>query len=68
MTVLHRRARVDDRALDLLIEESQDLHTDAMAVARTTLLTSPISRPIAAGPAPPETSWQPQRSRTHARH
>ncbi len=37
MTVLHRRARVDDRAFDLLIEESQDLHTDAMAVARTTL-------------------------------
>lgn len=27
--------RIDERALDQLIEESQDLHTDAMVVART---------------------------------
>lgn len=32
-----RKNRVDERALDELIEESQDLHTDAMAVARQTL-------------------------------
>lgn len=29
--------KVDERALNVLIEESQDLHTDAMGVARTTL-------------------------------
>ena len=37
MTVLHRRSRVDNRAFDVLIEESQDLHSDAMAVANATL-------------------------------
>ena len=37
MTMLHRPDRVDERALGHLIEESQDLHTDAMVVARTTL-------------------------------
>jgi hypothetical protein len=37
MTMLHRTDRVDERALDRLIEESQDLHTDAMAVAHTTM-------------------------------
>jgi hypothetical protein len=35
--MLHSPVRVDDRALDRLIEESQDLHADAMASARTTL-------------------------------
>jgi len=34
---LFNRHRLDERALDQLIEESQDLHTDAMVVARTTL-------------------------------
>ena len=34
MTMLHRPHQIDERALDRLIEESQDLHTDAMAVAR----------------------------------
>jgi len=37
MTMLHKPDRLDERALDRLIEESQDLHTDAMTVARTTL-------------------------------
>jgi hypothetical protein len=38
MTTIPRRARlVDDRALHTLIEESQDLHTDAMIGARTSL-------------------------------
>jgi Ferritin-like domain len=37
MTMLQRPNRLDERALDQLIEESQDLHTDAMGVARTTL-------------------------------
>ncbi len=36
MTIFNR-PRLDERALDELIEESQDLHTDAMVVARTTL-------------------------------
>ncbi|MEP7203311.1 MAG: ferritin-like domain-containing protein [Ilumatobacteraceae bacterium] len=35
--MLHRHDRVDERALDRLIEESQDIHSDAMTVARTTL-------------------------------
>jgi hypothetical protein len=33
----NRRARIDERALGQLIEESQDLHTDAMVVAQRTL-------------------------------
>jgi hypothetical protein len=38
MTTIPRRARtLDERALHTLIEESQDLHTDAMVVARTSL-------------------------------
>ena len=37
MTMLHRPDRIDEPALDRLIEESQDLHTDAMAVARATM-------------------------------
>jgi hypothetical protein len=37
MTMWQRTDRLDDRAFDLLIEESQDLHTDAMVVAETTL-------------------------------
>ncbi len=38
MTVFHRpRGRIDDRAFEQLIEESQDLHTDAMVAARNTL-------------------------------
>ncbi len=38
MTMIHEpRGRVDERSLGLLIEESQDLHTDAMGVARETL-------------------------------
>ena len=38
MTNFHRQGdRVDERALGRLIEESQDLHTDAMVVARATL-------------------------------
>ena len=37
MVILTRKSRLDERALDELIEESQDLHTDAMAVARVTL-------------------------------
>ncbi len=37
MVILTRKNRLDERALDELIEESQDLHTDAMAVARVTL-------------------------------
>ena len=37
MGILTRKIRIDERALDDLIEESQDLHTDAMAVARETL-------------------------------
>jgi hypothetical protein len=36
MTMLRRRRRIDEPALDRLIEESQDLHHDAMIVARTT--------------------------------
>jgi len=35
MAMLQRPDRIDERALDQLIEESQDLHTDAMVVART---------------------------------
>jgi hypothetical protein len=37
MGMMTRKTRVDERALDELIEESQDLHTDAMAIARQTL-------------------------------
>jgi Ferritin-like domain len=38
MTTIRRRARtLDERSLHTLIEESQDLHTDAMVVARTSL-------------------------------
>ncbi len=38
MSMLHRPGgRLDDRAFDSLIEESQDLHTDAMIVGRTAL-------------------------------
>lgn len=37
MGIMTRKIRIDERALDELIEESQDLHTDAMAVARETL-------------------------------
>ncbi len=37
MTMSHRPDRIDEPALDRLIEESQDLHTDAMAIARTTM-------------------------------
>lgn len=37
MTLLHRPNRLDEPALERLIEESQDIHTDAMTVARTTL-------------------------------
>lgn len=37
MSILHRRASIDDRALARLIEESHDIHTDAMATARTAL-------------------------------
>jgi hypothetical protein len=37
MSMLQRPGRVDERALERLIEESQDLHTDAMAVASATL-------------------------------
>jgi hypothetical protein len=37
MGMMTRKNRVDERALDELIEESQDLHSDAMNVARTTL-------------------------------
>ncbi len=37
MTMLHRPDRIDEPALDRLIEESQDLHTDAMVVARSTM-------------------------------
>ncbi|MEP7045917.1 MAG: ferritin-like domain-containing protein [Ilumatobacteraceae bacterium] len=37
MSMLHKPDRLDDRAFDQLIEESQDLHTDAMTVARTTM-------------------------------
>lgn len=37
MTILTRPGRIDERALGELIEESQDLHTDAMAVGRLTL-------------------------------
>lgn len=37
MGILTRKSRLDERALDELIEESQDLHSDAMAVARETL-------------------------------
>ncbi len=35
--MLHRPNRLDEPALERLIEESQDLHTDAMSVARTTM-------------------------------
>ena len=35
--MLNRPASVDERALNRLLEESQDLHTDAMASARTIL-------------------------------
>lgn len=34
---IHQRAAIDDRALERLIEESQDLHTDAMRDVRSTL-------------------------------
>ncbi len=37
MTQVTRPDRIDERALEDLIEESQDLHTDAMAVGRETL-------------------------------
>ena len=37
MGILTRKNRLDVRALAELLEESQDLHTDAMAVARDTL-------------------------------
>jgi Ferritin-like domain len=37
MTMLHRPDRIDEHALDRLIEESQDIHTDAMAAASATL-------------------------------
>jgi Ferritin-like domain len=37
VTILKRPNRLDEPALDRLIEESQDLHNDAMGVARTTL-------------------------------
>lgn len=37
MGFLTRTDRIDERALSELIEESQDLHTDAMAVGRMTL-------------------------------
>jgi hypothetical protein len=37
MTMLHRPDRIDEQALDRLIEESQDIHTDAMAAASATL-------------------------------
>ena len=37
MTMLQRPDRFDERSLDRLIEESQDLHTDAMGVAQRTL-------------------------------
>ena len=37
MTIPNTHAKIDDRALDRLIEESQDLHTDAMGAARRTL-------------------------------
>ena len=37
MGFLKRTDRIDERALGELIEESQDLHADAMAVGRTTL-------------------------------
>lgn len=38
MTTIPRRGRtLDERSLHTLIEESQDLHTDAMVVARTSL-------------------------------
>ncbi len=37
MGFMTRKNRLDERALAELIEESQDLHTDAMAVARETL-------------------------------
>ncbi len=36
MTQLTRSDRMDDRALEELIEESQELHRDAMAVGRET--------------------------------
>ena len=37
MTMLNRPEAIDEQALDRLIEESQDLHADAMGVARKTL-------------------------------
>jgi hypothetical protein len=37
MSLSQRPGRVDEHALERLIEESQDLHTDAMAVATATL-------------------------------
>lgn len=37
MTQLTRSDRIDERALEELIEESQDLHSDAMVVGRETL-------------------------------
>lgn len=37
MTMLHKPNRLDEPALERLIEESQDLHNDAMNVARTTM-------------------------------
>lgn len=37
MGFMTRKNRLDERALAELIEESQDLHTDAMAIARETL-------------------------------
>lgn len=35
MSILRSRHRIDERSLDGLIEESQDLHADAMALVRT---------------------------------
>ncbi len=37
MGLLTKKSRLDERALEELIEESQDLHSDAMEVARETL-------------------------------
>jgi hypothetical protein len=57
VTILHRRGRtVDERALNGLIEESHDLHSDAIAVATSTI---PDLRDLAAdrrrlGDAAPE--------------
>jgi Ferritin-like domain len=37
IAMLHKPDRIDEHALDRLIEESQDIHTDAMAAAKATL-------------------------------